>query len=82
MYFYCKKSFSVVKEKNCKYKTKQQNQRYVSWLKNPRVTQWPCNCINTPAPGAASTAASTSPIRKEKTHTQNKNMVIYMSSIS
>lgn len=28
---------------------------------------WPCNCINTPDPGAASTAASTSPIRIEKT---------------
>lgn len=45
---------------------------------------WPCNCINTPDPGAASTAASTSPIRTEnktkQKHTQNKN-TIYMSSI-
>lgn len=27
---------------------------------------WPCKCINTPDPGAASTAASTSPIQIEK----------------
>lgn len=37
---------------------------------------WPCNCINTPDPGAASTAASTSPIRieknKTKTHIEQK----------
>lgn len=37
---------------------------------------WPCNCINTPDPGAASTAASTSPMRTEKnktrTHTEQK----------
>lgn len=24
---------------------------------------WPCNCVHTPAPGAASTAALTSPMR-------------------
>lgn len=39
---------------------------------------WPCNCVNTPGSGAASTAASTSPIRikhnKTKTHTEQKFM--------
>lgn len=41
---------------------------------------WPCNCINTPAPGAASTAASTSPIRIERKHThteQRYNLHVY-----
>lgn len=33
---------------------------------------WPCNCVNTPDPGAASIAAFTSPmkIEKKKPHTQ------------
>lgn len=65
---------------------------YVSWLKiqddpifgvvSLTPKDWPCNCINTPASGAAATAAFTSPIRIGKKHTHRTKMVIYKSSIS